>query len=288
MWMSAITATFLLSLCRSERSGGHVGPVQPVPNGDGGHLHHHGPQQRDSLLPQTSVRVLYSVRSAEATTHNVWAFGGPWLVDIGTLMTVRWLSHRGPGSCHSDGFPPVRRGLPGQWPHGSSPPRAVLVGDVHRLCGGRPYRGWGPLPAAGAALQPLAEVPPPEGQRFALHFCLTGRDVSVSQRRLSREIASPLFSGFTCIVLEAAHAVRRVRALGLDYVSALHIVCRADTARNICADWGGKHRLISSTAWQRPCCCVCILLGWIMLKQSASLSPIGRRTNYVWMTSFYY
>lgn len=32
---------YLLPVCRSECSGSHVGPVQPVPDGDGGHLHHH-------------------------------------------------------------------------------------------------------------------------------------------------------------------------------------------------------------------------------------------------------
>ncbi|CAG11690.1 unnamed protein product, partial [Tetraodon nigroviridis] len=50
----------------SERSYGHAGHVQPLPDGDGSHLHHHVAQQRDPLFSQASGRLLHPVRSVGA------------------------------------------------------------------------------------------------------------------------------------------------------------------------------------------------------------------------------
>lgn len=127
----------------------------------------------------------------------------------------------------SDGVPPVRHGLPGQRPHGSSPPRALLVGVVHRLRGGRPHRGRRPLRAAGAALQPLAEVSPSEGQQqlVARRWCRTlsapsvgvegggQRGEGVSQTRLSKEMCFFFFKWKTdgrftrCLSLCLHHSI---------------------------------------------------------------------------------
>lgn len=54
---------------RSEHSNGHVGYVQPVSDGDGSHMHHNVPQQRDSIFPQASIHLLYSVRSVAAPSN---------------------------------------------------------------------------------------------------------------------------------------------------------------------------------------------------------------------------
>lgn len=49
-------------LCRSECGGGHVGALQPLPDGHGGRLHHHVSQQRDPLLPEARSRLLHPLR----------------------------------------------------------------------------------------------------------------------------------------------------------------------------------------------------------------------------------
>lgn len=66
-----------------------------------------------------------------------------------------------PGHCR---LPPVHPGVPGQWSHRSSSPRAVLVRVMYRLCWSHSHCGRRFLPAAGFALQPLAEVFPTQGQ----------------------------------------------------------------------------------------------------------------------------
>lgn len=79
--------------------------------------------------------------------------------------TLLLLSTRGLGAPLCVGLPPVCPGLTGQRPHGAPAPRALLVGVLRGLCGRRPHCGRDPLPAAGAALQPLAEVSPTEGRQ---------------------------------------------------------------------------------------------------------------------------
>lgn len=91
-----------------------------------------------------------------------------------TLLTsaiVYFLLHRGLSASLSGGLPPVCPGLTGQRPHGSTPPRALLVGVVRRLCRGCPHCWRDPLPAAGTALQPLAEVSPSEAQQQLVARC---------------------------------------------------------------------------------------------------------------------
>lgn len=83
-------------------------------------------------------------------------------------MTLLPLSTRGLGAPLRAGLPPVGPGLAGQRPHGAPAPRALLVGVLRGLRGRRPHCGRDPLPAAGAALQPLAEVPPAEGRQQQL------------------------------------------------------------------------------------------------------------------------
>lgn len=65
----------MISLCRSKRGSSHVGHVQPVPYGDGGHMHHHVSQQRNPLLPQAGIGLLHSVRSVKVSsslpTHSL-------------------------------------------------------------------------------------------------------------------------------------------------------------------------------------------------------------------------
>lgn len=90
---------------------------------------------------------------------------------INGKAALHCLLHRGLGASLSGGLPPVRPGLAGQRPHGSTPPRALLVSVVHRLCGGCPHRWWDPLLAAGVALQPLAEVSPSEAQQQLVGRC---------------------------------------------------------------------------------------------------------------------
>lgn len=80
-------------------------------------------------------------------------------------LTLPLLSTRGPGAPLCAGLPSVRPGPTGQRPHGAPAPRALLVGVLCRLRGRRPHCRRNPLPAAGAALQPLAEVPPAQGQQ---------------------------------------------------------------------------------------------------------------------------
>lgn len=76
-----------------------------------------------------------------------------------------FLLHRCSGAPVPLGFPPVCFGFSCQQSHSSSPPWALLVSIVYWLCGGCPHRGRDPLPAVGVALQPLAEVPPSQGQQ---------------------------------------------------------------------------------------------------------------------------
>lgn len=71
---------------------------------------------------------------------------------------------RYPGPPVPAGLPPVRPGLPSQRPLRAAAPRALLVGVVHRLRGRRPDLGRDSVRAAGAALQPLAEVSPSQGR----------------------------------------------------------------------------------------------------------------------------
>lgn len=79
-------------------------------------------------------------------------------------MLTLTLHLRDLGTSVSAGLPPVRPGLAGQRPQSPSPPRVLLVSVMYRFCRSRTHRGWDPLPAAGSALQPLAEVFPTQGQ----------------------------------------------------------------------------------------------------------------------------
>lgn len=106
------------------------------------------------FLKPAAVCFILSGESTESSPHPT-----------ASSLTLPLPSTRGPGAPVRAGFPSVGPGPAGQRPHGASAPPALLVGVVRGLRRRRAHRGRSPLPAAGSALQPLAEVPAAQGQR---------------------------------------------------------------------------------------------------------------------------